>query len=155
MRIMSATAAPRGEVMSPRRCGSMGSGFLRLAAKRPSGCSRAFSCSKASCKAPRHFQPVLRPQPQEARVFLVHKAAQLRRGVLQGEVVMPVRRDAEVRHLALHPGAAEAALQHLAPLRGQPRDAPDLAPGDEFELSLLRPCRVARAVHSFLFPQTY
>ena len=37
-------------------------------------------------------------------------SAQLRRGVLQGEVVVAVRRDAEVRHLALHPEVAEGAL---------------------------------------------
>ena len=52
MRIMSRTAAPRGEVIRPMRRGSMGSGFFRSCVNRPSASRRFFSCSKASCSAP-------------------------------------------------------------------------------------------------------
>src|SRR5690606_16249107 len=50
--MMSRTAAPLGEVMTPIRVGCEGSGRLRSAANRPSACSRALSASNAWRNAP-------------------------------------------------------------------------------------------------------
>src|SRR5690606_12306928 len=52
MLMMSGSAAPLDEVMTPIRVGCEGGGLLRSAANRPSACSRALSASKAWRSAP-------------------------------------------------------------------------------------------------------
>ena len=49
---MSRTAAPVGEVTRATEDGQDGIGFLCVSANRPSACSFAFSCSKATFSAP-------------------------------------------------------------------------------------------------------
>ena len=51
-RMMSRMTAPWGEVTTPRRRGSSGSGRLRAGSNSPSASSRFLSCSKASASAP-------------------------------------------------------------------------------------------------------
>ena len=171
--IMSAMAAPRGEVTMPMRRGKRGSGRLRSAAKRPSAASFFLSCSKASCSAPealrleqfhqqlvfaarfvdvdaaarQHRQSVLRLEFPVAVGGAEGHALHLGIALLQGEVVVAAGGQFEAGDLAGHRDIGELAVEHGADGGVQFADAEDAALRKEVEVEceLLHERMVARS----------
>ena len=166
MCIMSAIAAPRGEVTMPMRRGKRGSGRLRSAANSPSAASFFLSCSKASCSAPRpcgsssfhqqlifaarfvyvdtaarqHRQPILRLELPVAMGGAEGDALHLRLALFQGEIVVAAGGQFHARRFRPRPRHRRNSASSTAPNGGvQFADAEDpaLRRQIEFERELL------------------
>ena len=128
--------------------GSAGSGRLRAGSNSPSACSFFFSCSNASCSAPRpcgsqvladelilalrlvdaepaagdDAQAVLGLELEVAHGGAEHHRLDLRAAVLQREVQVPGVPDPAVRDLAFDPDSPKPDSSAAANRRGQLRD---------------------------------
>ena len=146
--------APVGEVTTPMRRGSIGSGRLRAGSKSPSFSSLSFSSSNACCSEPlpsgsstcdgdlvlaarrvdaqraagQDLHPVLRAEADEPRVRLPDDRADLRLLVLQREVPVARGGELQVRDLALDPHVHELGLEDALDALGQLGDGEGAPP---------------------------